>query len=121
MTTADLMGEIKTFSLEMITRVCPTCGIPFAIPSSYYTKLKENHVTFYCPNGHPMWHAHKSTAEELADKLKNTENQVAQLQTAKIQLEGQLKKVSEGKCPCCGKTFKSLQKHLVSRHPNYSK
>lgn len=121
MTTNDLMGETKSFSLEMITRVCPSCGIPFALPTSYYNKLKEGHVTFYCPNGHRMWQPDKTDSEILTAKLREKENQVAQLQTAKIQLESQLTKVAAGKCPCCSKTFKSLQKHMVDKHPHHIK
>lgn len=115
------MGQTTTFSIAAIMRVCPSCGIPFSIPESYFNKLKEHHVTFYCPNGHSMWQPAKSEAEKLQETVRQKENQIAQLQTAKIQLENQLTKVAAGKCPCCGKTFKLLQKHMANKHPQHLK
>lgn len=68
-----------------------------------------------------MWQPAKSEAEKLQETVRQKENQIAQLQTAKIQLENQLTKVAAGKCPCCGKTFKLLQKHMANKHPQHLK
>lgn len=94
MTANELIGKTSTFSLEMITRVCPTCGTPFSIPTEYFEKLKQHQVTFYCPNGHGMWQPAKTQAEELKEKLLECENKIIELQAANIQLEDQMNKAA---------------------------
>jgi hypothetical protein len=126
MTTEDLRGNVKSYSVNMYTEVCISCGIPFAIPVDYKEMLKQKHTSFYCPNGHSQYYSGKTQAELLAEKLKQKENEIAQKITANIQLENQLdkankklKNVAAGKCPCCDKTFKVLSKHLANKHPEF--
>lgn len=38
-------------------QICCTCGMVFAIPDFLQRQLKENHRTFYCPNGHSQCYA----------------------------------------------------------------
>lgn len=126
MTTEDLRGETHTYAVTLYTEVCINCGIPFAIPTDYRNRLKEKHTTFYCPNGHSQFYSGKTEAEQLRDKMKEKDNQLAQATTTKIQLESQLNdakkkivNVAKGKCPCCDKSFKVLSKHLANKHPEF--
>lgn len=116
-----LAGEMTTWSLEAEIIVCCNCGIPFAVPKSYKSTLRKTHEWFYCPNGHQQHYSQETEAEKLARQLRQKENELAQKITANIQLESQLtkikKSVGQGKCPCCGKTYKHLQNHIKNKHP----
>lgn len=118
METDQLRGKTTSYSVLMVTEVCITCGIPFSIPQSFKEHLKRSHEVFYCPNGHNQYYPAKTDAEVLKEKLHERENELANQQTKVIQLESQLNKVAQGKCPCCGKVFKCLQKHMATKHPN---
>lgn len=95
---------------------CCSCSIPFALTESHVGSLRKSHEGFYCPNGHNNYYPAKSKVETL-------QNEIAQLATAKIQLENQLNTANralenskQGKCPCCGKVFKKLAAHIRAKH-----
>ena len=66
---------MSTFTIEttFATCCCASCGIQYAIPERRQRELRENHETFYCPNGHTQWYPQKSEAEKLRDELKRKE------------------------------------------------
>jgi len=126
MFTANLKYE-KT--ITMVTEVCCSCGIAFGMPSDFKDacKAEGKSKSFYCPNGHGQ-HYTKSEAQIIEEKLKRElrqkENEIANLASEKIQVEGELKKansklkrVHKGVCPCCNRTFTDLQKHFETKHP----
>lgn len=124
-TTQDLRGELTSFSIEMFTEVCISCGIPFAIPKNYKDRLKVTHDTFYCPNGHSQFYPAETEAEKLKKEVVKKDGELAQLTSAKIQIENQLdkaneklNKVAQGQCPCCDKTYKHLANHMSRKHPD---
>lgn len=106
-------------TLQRIT--CCSCGIVYAIPQTFQQEVRDNHQTFYCPNGHRQWYPAESESEKLLKLLRQRENELAQKVTANIQLDNQLTKIKKdiavGKCPCCGKTFKHLANHMARKHP----
>lgn len=122
MSTQDLAGRLTSFSITMVTEVCISCGIPFGIPLNYRDRLKETHESFKCPNGHGQYYPGESEKEKLSRELRKKENELAQKIAANIQLDNQLTKIkkdlSNGKCPCCGKTYKHLANHMKNKHPN---
>lgn len=54
---------------------CSDCGIYFSIPKQYEVKRREDHKTFYCPNGHGQYFPQKSDS----DRVKELESVVAHL------------------------------------------
>ena len=54
----------------LVIKVCISCGITYAMPKDYMEKLRQNHETFYCPNGHSMYFP-TETEEEI--KIKELE------------------------------------------------
>lgn len=128
---------VFTLNGRFVLETCCTCGIAFALPEEYQEKKMENHTNFYCPNGHAQHYGGKTEAEKLKDKLAAEESRHAQTradrdreQKLRRQAErsaraqrGQVTKIKNriwrGVCPCCNRTFVDLQKHMMSKHPEF--
>ncbi len=125
MITAGLQYT-EVITLETI--VCYKCGIPFGVPSNFKRAcLQEGpEKTFYCPNGHGQVYT-KSTSDKLKEKFDQEKESlikandlawdtVYKIRTEKNNLEKQLKRVKNGVCPCCNRSFKDLKKHMQTKH-----
>lgn len=117
-----------TDQVHFIMEECCNCGVPFFLPLYLQKRLLETHKSFYCPNGHSMSYTGKTEAQKLQDKLVELQNQAnkreQELQDKwldtlgeKNKLEKQLKKVHNGTCPCCKRSFQNLERHMQSKHP----
>jgi hypothetical protein len=62
-------------TIEMNQTTCCACGITFAFEKSYFNRLRENHNTFYCPNGHPLHIIGKTEAELLNENLEQVKKE----------------------------------------------
>ena len=131
------MSETITLKTTLEVLTCCKCGIAFGMPGHFTNKRREDHESFYCPNGHSQYFPHKSEAEKAqaeAEKYKKlwrqeqdyaasvlTERNAAQkqLSAAKGQMTRLKKRVANGVCPCCNRTFTSLARHMAMKHPEY--
>lgn len=115
--------------ITMVTEQCCTCGVVFGLPSDLQERLMNNpSKSFYCPNGHGQ-HYSKSKEQRLREeaerRLQQKESELANIAASKIQLEDQLKKeqrktkrLTNGLCPCCNRSFHNLQQHMIKQHPD---
>lgn len=128
------MKTTTLVTLEAIT--CANCGVVFGIEEGHVKRLRSNGATFYCPNGHSNWYG-ESAATKLAKQLAEAEKKANlyqgyyqaeqsdheytrnRLNGTKGALTKLKKRVSEGTCPCCQKSFKVLAKHMAEKHPEY--
>lgn len=113
-----------TRSVDFELQTCISCGCQFAIPAEFDTKLRQNHNSFYCPNGHPQCYSGKSEAEKLREELKRKEQELAdkvkqqwQTQQSLDETNRKLARVHNGTCPCCKRNFRDLQAHMKTKHP----
>lgn len=114
----------------MYSVVCSNCGIEFGMPDFYNEKRRDDHATFWCPNGHAQHYPGESNAEKY-QRLYNAESQKLlpmreQLAAAQRKLEQTSKKLKRtekraaaGVCPCCNRTFKQLAQHMESQHKDF--
>lgn len=118
-----------TGTLTLTEATCAHCGTHFAIDAFLQRQFRENAITFYCPNGHKLWYE-ISKADELKKENQNLRNRVAWAETEaeqakkeKTALKGQLtktrKRIANGVCPCCHRTFKQLAAHMDNKHPDF--
>lgn len=63
------MTDCFVANIEMEVHVCP-CGISWAAPKSFFDKRREDHKTFYCPNGCPRHYPQESKEEKLKRQLR---------------------------------------------------
>ena len=128
-------------NLELKTITCchQGCGIVFAVPGHWMKKRIEDHTWWYCPNGHTQHYSGKSETEKLREDLtrqeritqsvsnqrdvermqrKSTERRLSAQKGVTTKIKN---RIAHGVCPCCARTFKQLQRHLKSKHPEYLK
>lgn len=116
-----------TLTLTEIT--CANCGTHYAIDSFLQQKLKINATTFYCPNGHRQWYGEgeadrlKKENQTLRNRVSWAETEAEEAKKEKAALKGQLtktrKRIANGVCPCCHRTFKQLAAHMDNKHPDF--
>ncbi len=127
-----------TFSETIVFKIitCANCAVPFSVTEDFQDDLRRTKKTFYCPNGHSQSYTGEPFNKDgYESKLRQKENELAQLTSAKIQLENQLnksnnqltksnrdlKRLKNGVCPCCNRSFLNLQQHIKKQHPEIVK
>jgi hypothetical protein len=116
---------------------CCDCGIAFGVPPVWDKARRNDHRSFYCPNGHSLSYKGESEAEKLRrerDLLKQLiaeknddicherekrEAAERQLAAQKGQVTKLKKRAAAGVCPCCNRTFSQLAAHMRQKHPTY--
>lgn len=115
--------------LQLAVMDCATCGLVFAVDSTYDQRRRSDGASFKCPNGHIL-----SYNETEADRLRKEKERlnarlIAQMDQAHAaQREAAEAKASEirlrwrvgnGVCPCCQRTFPGLASHVAQKHPEF--
>lgn len=111
--------------IELVIETCLTCGIQFGLPSTLQWQRKQNHQSLFCPNGHSFYYPGESDAEKNArllrdeqERHKRTIARANELEAEKKRIE---KRIANGCCPCCRRTFKNVQRHIATKHPDFQK
>lgn len=122
---------------------CINCGVQFATTPFFDERRRADKRSFYCPNGHPQAYT-ESEADKLRRERDRLKQETARLEevaaTARRQADmarsreilanrsaaaylGQVtklrKRVGNGACPCCNRTFSDLQRHMQTKHPAF--
>jgi hypothetical protein len=128
-------------TLETVT--CGCCGILHAIPQEIEQESRRNGRSWYCPNGHYIGYS-DTEVKRLQAELDKQKIQLSQkeadarfwrdrnaaLEEDKERAERSLaatkgvvtklrKRVGQGVCPCCNRTFSALARHMKTKHPGY--
>lgn len=118
--------------LEVIN--CWVCGCTFAMPSNLKANMKADNETLYCPKGcrlglgEPKWKKdmerlrkseeyYKRRSIENRERAEATERRLTATKGVVTRIKN---RVGKGVCPCCNRTFADLQRHMTSKHPDYS-
>lgn len=112
---------------------CDACGIAFAIPYSFYRRYKEHGAYVRCPNPKcdwPSFHITESVKDQYEKKLAQEREKARKAAEARAWAEQQLattqtklsrlqKRVGNGVCPCCSRSFTNLKRHMTTKHPEF--
>lgn len=130
---------VKIVELALGTISCSECRLTYAVQLDWVTARKQDHRTFWCPNGHQQHFPGESDLERLEREKKNAllrcrsaeaqatharDQQLAAERSARA-YKGQAtrarRKAVHGVCPApgCGRTFQDLQRHVAGQHPQY--
>lgn len=128
--------ETKTFTGQAAKAVRCWCSLEFAIPESLYDYYRRRFddgvpISLHCPLGHEFVPSGKGVAERLRESLRWTENalqasrdetqrQVRRVRAYKGQMTKLRKRIANGVCPCCNRTFTNLARHMASQHPDWN-
>jgi hypothetical protein len=118
---------------EVLTVVHCTCGIAFAIPVDLNQQLLDHRSgpgrkSVYCPLGHSWHYTGKTDAEREKEARLAAERReqavrdlLSQEERSHSATKGQLtktkKRVANGVCPFCNRSFTNVQRHMASKHP----
>ncbi len=132
------MGEVAFIAIKLVDTSCCACGMVFSVPETWLEQRRANGESFFCPNGHSLSYK-ETTVKKLEKQLENEKqrrewaekNEAAareQEQTARRaeaivrgKLKAQSERVKNGVCPCCNRTFQDLQRHMNTKHPDWTK
>lgn len=120
-----------TETIELEVEDCRVCGVPHAIPKAMRTEKYNNGGAWYCPNGHHIgWTAGncktglQKLREENARLSSKVHYQSEQLgaerkrtAAAKAEAEKERKRIANGVCRCCNRSFQNLRRHIATKHP----
>ena len=66
-------------NISMTIFVC-SCGITWSAPTNWVEERREDHRTFYCPNGCQRHYPGETREERLKKQLRQTKQQLATVQ-----------------------------------------
>jgi hypothetical protein len=121
--------ETLTYTGTLVVVQC-WCGIRHAIPSGLHRQARDKGHGVYCPLGH-SWVFSKTRAEELEEDLARErrrckaerdlrEHEERSHAATRGHLTRTKRRVAAGVCPCCGRTFQQLARHMAAKHPGYA-
>lgn len=132
-------GETFAGYTQLSVDTCVTCGIVFAFPEEMEKQARKRgnfEIMIYCPNGHSQGWG-KSDAEKQSERADREANRAAKLAAERDQAQASARaqkaaatrarrerdkdrrRVANGVCPQCGRTFKQLARHMQTKHPDY--
>lgn len=137
-TLLDREGIVFTHTNEMVTVECCNCGCLFGMTKEHNQRCRDDSSNyFYCPNGH-----HQHYSESTVTKLKKERDRAlaqrdtnarwyrleteehARTKNQRNAYKGEVTKVKRrvgnGVCPCCNRTFQDLARHMETKHPGYA-
>lgn len=130
---------MSTFTslLTFVTVTCYKCGVEFGVPIQFRAERLADGASFFCPNGHSQAYVESETAklqkqlerersntqwyreayEARGEKLTSERNRVNAYRGVITKTK---KRIQNGVCPCCNRTFQDLARHMQSQHPGYA-
>lgn len=115
-------------NLEVIH--CAVCGIPFGVTQDFRDRRLNDKKDFNCPVGHVNVYRGETEADRLRKELERerdakTHAQRRELEAlkrvsvVKCQMTKVKKRIGNGVCPCCNRTFQNLQSHMKTKHKDF--
>lgn len=118
--------------------VCGKCGIEFGVPHAFDTEQRQQGKNggFFCPNGHAQVYSESESdklrreRDRLSQRLAEKDDDIRREREGREAAErkaaaarGQVtrikKRVGNGVCPCCTRSFTNLRRHMEAQHPEY--
>lgn len=109
---------------ELVTIQCGSCGVWHSLPKAMYDKCVEEGGYWHCPNGHSRGYkegkhereAVRRERDQLKQRLAQRDEELAKLRRA---TERQKKRIANGVCLDCNRTFSNLARHMKTKHAEH--
>jgi chromosome segregation ATPase len=116
-------------------QVCPSCGVHYGIDAAVYARRQQTGENFFCTNGHSLVvteseldRLRKQLAsaqgnlsyyrERNEDRRKENERLTHQLRAQKAAKTRLMRRVTNGVCALCNRSFSNVQRHMTTCHPD---
>lgn len=125
------MTTLSLTSTYTLVECCnSSCGITFAVPQTWATERQRDHTWWYCPNGHRQHWPQESDLERARRQARRAEVRATHYQDQAQAAERSARaykgvatrvkrRVANGVCPCCRRTFADLARHMAGQHPDF--
>lgn len=144
MSASNQHYEPVNYAISLEPMTCGTCGGAYALSREFMEHCRKvgraGGATWRCPycKGPEIWSYGSSEVERLRRKLESAEQreQFAERRLAaerarvrdversraayKAQSTKLRKRVGNGVCPCCNRTFTQLARHMTAKHPEFA-
>ena len=126
---------VRLHGINCTVTDCLSCGVVFVVPSIVYQNQRTIGGYHYCPNGHNQgWDKNGSELgrlrrerDWLAQQIAQRDDEARDLRTQWAAAEDALKReqkarqrmekrVQNGVCPDCNRSFSNLARHMASKH-----
>lgn len=121
----DLATEFKPVT-------CGECGGTYALPERYVRQKREKGGFWNCPFCRVGWgytlreskvsRLERELSRERAahDQTRADRDYRERRRRAEKAAKTRLKtRIANGVCPCCGRSFQNLRRHMASKHPEF--
>lgn len=129
------MNATLNYSGTLIVVTC-WCGMKHGVPEELREHQRrqfdnnERPVHLYCPLGHAHVPAGKPKIEYVRERLDWEQNARARANARADQAEASAraykgvatkarKRAAAALCPCCGRSFVQIRRHMAAKHPDY--
>lgn len=125
-------------STVLVTDVCASCGVLFAMPERLNREFRDTGRNFYCPSGHSLSYGkgqnqrlqdelaatkrtlenNRAFARSVADQLGAAERSNRALRGANTRIRN---RAGKGMCPAkgCRRHFANVAAHVARQHPDF--
>ena len=125
-----------TYTGTLAIEECYKCHVVFAMPKDLQERARDRGETFYCPLGHGQVYSTTEVAKLKAKLAREQEwrtraeireraarDQADAATRSARAYKGQVtkirKRVGNGVCPCCNRTFANVARHMTTQHPDF--
>lgn len=117
--------------MEFVMLTCGNCGVTHQIPKAMYQTAYEEGGFWWCPNGHSRgfkqgrktaeekereFHRLKQKEAQLTDEISSLNKKIEKIEK---QRKAEHKRINNGVCPCCNRSFQNLKLHMKEKHPDF--
>jgi hypothetical protein len=120
------------FEVELSQIDCGSCGGVYAINERYREKQYQDGGSWTCPYCKCGWgysnnNENSKLKRQLKEEQERKDRALAEANTLRASLAAQKaqttklrKRVSNGVCPCCTRSFTNLRRHMATKHPEHA-
>lgn len=101
---------------------CGECGIVFWVPDAFYRERRGDGKGWSCPNGHSRVFRESDVARlerQLKEEKERHQRTLQRANEAEARETRLKRRVKDGTCPCCKRTFRQLARHMETKHPEF--
>lgn len=121
-----------------VAESCIHCAADFAMSDQHFENVKRTGNEFWCPACGKSMVYRKTKEQELKEQLKRAREdadwylrrkdelyqETQRLEKSRAAFKGQVTKLkhraANGVCPCCTRHFTNLERHMKTKHPEFT-